>query len=100
MKKIIDITFKEPYKILCYFNTGEKRMLNLKKILDPQQKYAKKVFDDNVFYRAKVGDFGEIYWDNLAEIKDLDGKYISCVYDISPELIYSNSIPVKEYTTK
>ncbi len=100
MKKIIDISFKEPYKILCYFNDGEKRMLDLKQILDPQQKYEKKVFNESIFYRAKVGDFGEIYWDNLAEIKDFDGNYIPCEYDISPELIYSNSIPVEENTTQ
>ena len=100
MKKIIDITFEEPYKILCYFNNGEKRILDLKQILDPRQKYAKKVFDESIFYKAKVGDFGEIYWDNVAEIKDYDGKYIPCEYDISPELIYSNSVPVEEKPTE
>ena len=94
MIKIKDILPQKEYKIVCIFNTGEKRLLDLKQTLDQNDKYAKKIFNKDVFYQVKLGEFGEIYWDGIAEIIDLDGNPVICEYDISPEFAYNNSIPL------
>ena len=60
-------------------------------MLDSNQKYARRIFDADVFRQAKIGSLGEIYWENIAEIKMLDGKIQPCNYDISPEFAYLNS---------
>ena len=94
MNKIINISLQEPFKILCYFNNGEQRILDLKQALNPKQKYTKKVFDQKVFNQAKIGSFGEIFWEGIAEMKDLNGNVIPCEYDICPDFAYLNSKPI------
>lgn len=93
MRKIVKIATKKPYRLICHFNNGEVRILNVETILDKKQKYAAKIFDEDVFGQVKVGAFGEILWENIAEIKDYNGDMIICDYDISPELAYAKSIP-------
>ncbi len=91
MHKITNISILATYKICCVFNTGEKKVLDLSSVLDDSNKYKRKLLNNEVFQQAKIGSFGEIYWDNIGEIKDYDGTIISCVYDISPEFAYYNS---------
>ncbi|MGB1450405.1 MAG: hypothetical protein ACPG7E_01670 [Marinirhabdus sp.] len=59
-----------------------------------KNKYAQKNFDNATFTTAKVGALGEIYWEGIAEMKDLNGNPIPCAYDISPGFAYLNSMPV------
>lgn len=92
-KKVIHISFNGPFKLLCHFNSGEKRVLDLEKTLDKSQKYSSKIFEDDTFYQAEVGPMGQIYWENIAEIRTLNGKIELCEYDISPEFAYENSQP-------
>ncbi len=94
MKKVEKIICQHPFVIRCFFNNGEERLLNLEDVLDRKQKFAKKIFKDNVFKEAKVGSFGQVYWENIAEIKTLEGKMEPCEYDLSPEFVYMNSQPV------
>ena len=96
MKEIINISVQEPYKILCFFNNGEQKILDLEKVLNPEQKYARKIFIKKVFKQAKIGTFGEIYWDGIAEMKDLNGNIIPCEYDICPDFAYLNSSYIEE----
>ena len=91
MKRIIQIEIQEPFKILCLFENGEQRMINLEKLLDKQNKYASKILNEHTFRQAKVGSFGEIYWDEIAEIRDLEGRSSPCPFDISAEYVYWNS---------
>lgn len=91
MLKIEVIQFLDSHKILCFFNTGEKRVLDICLALNQTNKLVKIVHPD-VFRMAKIGLFGEIYWDQIGEIKELDGSISSCVYDISPEFAYHHSI--------
>ena len=93
MDKITDISFLELFKILCTFNNGEQRILDLTLILN--DKYSKKICNEGIFKQAKVGSLGEIYWEGIAEIKDLNGNVIPCEYDISPEFAHMNSIPIE-----
>jgi hypothetical protein len=94
MHKITNISILEAFKICCIFNNGEKKVLDLFKVLDDSNKYKSKVLNDAVFHLAKIGSFGEIYWDNIGEIKNYDGSILTCEYDISPEFAYFNSTKI------
>ncbi len=94
MKKIVKIKPIEPFRIICTFNNDEERILDLRALLDENDKYARQVFDRSVFQQVEVGDLGELYWKDLAEMKDINGDTIKCNYDISPELAYKRSKPL------
>jgi len=89
MHKIENISLLEPYKILCHFTNGEKRVLDLASSLN--DKYSKKIFSENQFNKVKLGSLGEIYWEGIGEIRGLNGEIEPCNYDISPEFAYFNS---------
>lgn len=94
MKRVVEISVSKPFKLLCLFNNGENRVLDLEKVLDRNQKFTKAIFNDNVFTNVKIDSFGGIFWEGIAEIKDLDGTTKPCEYDISPEFVYHNSDPI------
>ncbi len=91
MKKILKIDIRAPFVITCNFDDGAVRNLDLRKILDQNHKYSKKFFEEGVFNSVKIGLNGELYWDDLAEIRTLDGNLIPCAYDICPDFVYENS---------
>lgn len=91
MNKITNISIQEPFKILCTFKNGENRIFNLEQILDKNKKYTNKILSPAVFSEVKVGSLGELYWDGVAEMKDLHGNMISCEYDICPDFVYMHS---------
>ena len=95
MKKIVKISYQEPFKILCSFDNGEQRLLDLKNVLNARQKYTQQILNKNTFKQAKIGSFGEIYWNNIAEMKDLNGNTIPCEYDICPDFAYLKSTPLE-----
>lgn len=98
MKRILEISYQEPFKIVCSFNNGEQRLLDLQYALNPKQKYTQKILNNKTFKKAKIGVFGEIYWEGIAEMKDLEGNTIPCEYDISPDFAYIKSMALeKEY---
>jgi hypothetical protein len=92
MLKVEGIQFLDSQKILCFFNTGEKKILDIRLALDQTNNLVKKLVNPDVFKNAKIGLFGEIYWDQVGEIKELDGSVSSCAYDISPEFAYHHSV--------
>jgi len=92
MIKITEISIKEPFKIICTFNTSEIKILDLKKVLDGRNQYAKKILDTSIYAKVKIGEFGELTWENMAKMKDENGELISCAYDISPEFAYHHSV--------
>ena len=91
MLKVVEIDYLDDSKLLCKFNNGERRVLDLKKTLNKKDIYAKIILGSDIVQQAKIGSFGEIFWENAAEIQDLDGSMITCDYDISPEFAYHNS---------
>ena len=54
----------------------------------------KNIANHEVFNTAKIGQFGEIYWEEIGEIQELDGTISKCNYDISPEFVLYNSSKV------
>ena len=91
MLKIETIQILETYKLLCVFNTGEKRILDIQSTLDLANEYVKRIVQPETFKKVKIGDFGQIYWENIAEMKDLNGVTFPCEFDMSPEFVYHNS---------
>ncbi len=95
MTKIVKIDLIEDNQIVCYFENNEVRILNLQSSIS--DRYINKILSDKkIFKSAKIGELGEIYWSDIAEIRDLDGKTKLCQYDISPEFAYFNSKLVTE----
>ncbi len=91
-KKIVKIDLVENNQIVCHFDNDELRVLDLSATI--KDRYVEKILNNkDVFYSAKIGEFGEIYWADIAEIINLDGSVQSCEYDISPEFAYFNSKP-------
>jgi hypothetical protein len=94
MFRITNISILDAFQIQCSFNTGETKVLDLKKSLDINNKYVKKLIKNDTYKNAKIGSFGEIYWEGIAEMKDFDGSIIPCEYDMSPEFVYQNSTKI------
>ena len=90
MRNIIKISFPKKNQILCQFDNGENKILDLTTLLKDQ--YGKRVLREDLYDKAKVGSMGEIVWEKLAEIKNLDGEPEPCDYDISPEFAYHHSV--------
>lgn len=45
----------------------------------------------------QIGEWGELYWSDAAEITLLNGEKEPCNYDISAEFAYHNSVPVNKH---
>ncbi|MEM8900748.1 MAG: DUF2442 domain-containing protein [Bacteroidota bacterium] len=94
MHKIISVEVQSPFKLICHFKNGEIRTVDLDKVLDRNDKYTKKVLAEETFQKVKIDPLGGIYWEGIAEMKDINGQHIPCEYDISAELIYAKSSPI------
>ena len=95
MLKIKKIAILPNYTLRCVFNTGEVRIFDLQKSLDKNNRFVRKVLTPEVFDKVKLGSFGELFWDEIGEIQELNGSVSSCNYDISPEFVYAHSEAVK-----
>jgi hypothetical protein len=94
MYKVTNIFILDAFQIQCTFNTGETKLLDVSKSLDANNKFVQKLMNNNTYKDAKIGSFGEIYWENIGEMKDYDGTVIACDYDISPEFAYYYSTKI------
>ena len=83
LHKITKILSAEPYKVICVFNTGEIREIDLAqwvkefKMLD--NNWTSRLADPHFFETVKVAEYGTLVWDN-----DID---------LDPEVLYSMSSP-------
>ena len=94
MIKPIEIIEIQPFFLTFKFNNGEVKKLFVEPILknESNQLIAEKILKADFFKQVKIGDLGQIYWQNAAFMKDENGNTISCEYDMSPEFIYHNSV--------
>ena len=91
--KIIDV---KPYEIVCEFNNGEVKKINIDHVLKNNNATVdtQKVMKPDFFVTVALGDLGQLYWNNAAKMKDDKGNYFTCEYDVSPEYIYFHSTPI------
>jgi hypothetical protein len=92
MLKVTQIRILEAYKLLCFFNTNEQKVLDLRQALDSDNEMVQTILQPHIFKTAKVGELGEILWENTGKIRELDGSVTLCAYDISPEFAYHYSV--------
>jgi Protein of unknown function (DUF2442) len=93
MLKITGIKIQDDFRILCIFNNGVSKTIDVLPLLQDHKHLPgiEKLKDENAFAKARVGLFGEIIWDNIIEMKNGDEKEI-WDYDISPEFAFYNGV--------
>ena len=93
MIKAVEILEIIPFKVVCKFNTGEIKQIELASMIKNSNQYVnkKKLLEEAFFKQASIGVFGELYWKNAAYFRNENNELIPCEYDLSPEFIYYNS---------
>ncbi len=91
MKWIIKITKVEPYKVICEWNDGVTREVDLtdfilEKAQNPKNSYAQ-LYDKARFAQVKC-DGSTLYWDDGLEFEDYDGQIKKGPLDIAPEVLF------------
>ena len=81
IKEIIDI---HPFKVVCIFNYGEKRMIDLSDLIKNKinSKLYQQLADDEYFSSVKLDSYGTLYWDNGL--------------DFCPDVLFEISEPINE----
>jgi len=94
-KEIIEI---DSFSITCKFTNGEVWLINVGKLFANKTDdiYAQKILNKSIFDSVKIGEMGQFYWENVAQMKDYGGQTIPCEYDMSPEFVYHNSTPTNQ----
>lgn len=95
MLRIIDIIEVSPYYLVCKFNNGIIKKLDILPIIE-QHKHlngVERLLDDTIFNKARIGEFGEIVWDKIV-VTIQDNKEVIWDYDISPEYAYQNAMTI------
>lgn len=91
MIKAQEIVSIESFSIVCKFNNGEVKRLDVDKVLPSDDVFAQKILDQSIFSSVRIGNLGQLYWENVAVMEDEMGNIIPCEYDLSPEFVYHNS---------
>ncbi|MFM7195852.1 MAG: hypothetical protein ACKOYP_13870 [Bacteroidota bacterium] len=92
MIRVISIDQIEPYAIICSLSNGIKRKVEVKPLIENHLHLdgISSLLHRPEFMKAEIGEMGEIRWKNV--IKNSDGE--SWDYDISPEFILHEGLPV------
>ena len=96
MIKLTEIISVQPYQLMFRFSRNEVKLFAMETLLKngiPHVNTEKLLLPD-VFCKAKIGELGQLYWNNVATMKQ-GNTTIACEYDISPEYVYYNSINIK-----
>lgn len=87
MLKIEKIVAIKPYKIICLFNNGIEKTIDILPLLENHKHLLgiEKLKNETVFNAAQIGKFGEIYWKNIIQNNKSNELWD---YDISPEFVF------------
>ena len=93
MLKISHINLLEDYTILCTFNNGITKAIDILPLMEKHKHLTgiEKLKEKNVFSNARIGIFGEIVWDKIIRLSD-SGKDEMWDYDISPEFVFYHGV--------
>lgn len=99
MKWIVKIIELENYNIKTLWNDNIIRDIDLfdfiKSKTDNQNSSYLPLLDYGIFSKVKC-DGTTLYWENLIDYKDYDGTIKKGNLDISPELLFDISVPMKK----
>ena len=89
VNKILGIS---AFAVLCEMNNGAKRKIEILPLLINHKhlKSIEKLKIKSVFNQVSIGLMGELYWKNIIISKSAE----ILNYDISPEFIYYNGVPI------
>lgn len=92
MLRVVEIIDNNNFSLLCKFNTGEVKKLNVLPIIENHKHLngIDRLYDNKEFAKVKIGEFGEIFWSGIVH-SNQDGQEFLWDYDISPEYAYFNS---------
>jgi hypothetical protein len=92
MIRVVEIIEKTSYKLVCKFNNGMIKTLDVLPIIENHKQLngVQKLLNDSVFNTVRIGEFGEIVWDKIV-MTTQNGEEMYWDYDISPEFAFENS---------
>lgn len=92
VRKIISI---ENFSIKALWSDDQIRLTDFSKFLseyfEKKDSTYFKILNEPTFQKAKT-DGRTIYWENLVEILDTDGKLISAPLDFCPDVLFDESV--------
>ena len=91
-RKIIEVVPNDQFALIITFDDGEKRILDMMPILQPDTVFAP-FMDINNFRRVYLDENNVISWDVDPRVDS--NKVWSNKVDLSPEYCYANSVPAK-----
>lgn len=96
MIRIVEIMDKRCYTLVCKFNNGMIKRLDILPIIENHKQLdgVQNLLIESVFNTVRIGEFGEIVWDKIVK-NSQNAEVIYWDYDISPEFAYENSILVE-----
>jgi len=95
MIRITQITVITHYNLICTFNSGAIKKLDILPIIEHHKHLTgvESLLNEEIFKNAKIGQFGEILWEKIITTEH-NGEVFCWDYDISPEFAYQNAIPL------
>ena len=96
MLRITEIIENTSYSLVCKFNNGVVKKLDILPIIENQKHLegVQTLLNESVFNTVRIGEFGEIVWDKIVK-NSRAGEVKYWDYDISPEFAYENSVIVE-----
>jgi hypothetical protein len=93
VQKIIEI---KPYFIVCEFNNGVKKKLEILPLIENHAHLSgiEQLENLEIFSKASIGAMGEIFWAKIIKSKSNE----VWDYDISPEYIFYNGSSMEQFT--
>jgi len=100
MIRITEIIEHTSYSLICKFNNGVVKKLDILPIIENHKHLegVQKLLNEPVFNSVRIGEFGEIVWDKIVK-NSHTGEDSYWDYDISPEFAYENSVEVESPLT-
>ena len=100
MIRVTDIINKTSYSLVCKFNNGMIKKLDIMPIIENHKQLdgVENLLNESVFNTVRIGEFGEIVWDKIVK-NSYNGEVLFWDYDISPEFAYENSVDVDSTLT-
>ncbi len=92
MIRITNITVTPHYQLICKFNSGAIKKLDVLPIIEKHRYLTgvESLLNEEIFKNVRIGEFGEIYWEDIVKTEH-EGQILCWNYDISPEFAYQNA---------
>ncbi len=94
--RVKEILSAEPFVITSLWTDGKVRVTDFGKFLAEYRGNGKspfaKLLQPDIFIQAKT-DGRTIFWEDMTEMEDYDGKLILAPLDFCPDVLFQNSTP-------